>query len=98
MNAGKWFAYVLLCAGGSLYRGATNDLEKRFEQHKSGKGAKYTRMHKPVKIAYFEEFDTKSEALKREKYFKSGVGREWLKNKLEEMAAGEDERRMRHGT
>ena len=78
----KWFAYVLLCENGSLYRGYTNDLQKRFAYHKSGKGAKYTRMNKPVEIIYHEEFETKLEAIKRERYFKSTSGREWLKEKL----------------
>ena len=80
----KWFAYVLLCENNSLYRGCTNDLEKRFQQHLSGKGARYTRMHKPVRIVYSEEFDTKGEALKRERYFKSAEGKKWLVEKLEE--------------
>ena len=80
----KWFAYVLLCSNNSLYRGYTNDLDKRLEQHKSGKGAKYTRMHKPIKIVYSEQFDTKEEAMKRERYFKSVVGRKWLAEKLKE--------------
>jgi len=78
----KWYAYVLLCENGALYRGYTNNLERRFLRHKSGKGAKYTRMNKPVKIVYHEEFDTKSEAMSRERYFKSGEGKEWLKRKL----------------
>ena len=78
----KWFAYVLLCENGTLYRGYTNDLEKRFAIHKSGKGAKYTRMHKPVEILYSEEFETKIDAIKRERYFKSKEGRLWLKENL----------------
>ena len=86
----KWFAYVLLCANGSLYRGYTNDLNKRFEQHKCGKGARYTRMHKPIKIAYYEEFDTKEEAMKREAYFKSTAGKKWLAEKLSATACRKD--------
>ena len=78
----KWFAYVLLCENGTLYRGYTNDLEKRFAIHKSGKGAKYTRMHKPVEIVYSEEFEMKIEAIKRERYFKSKEGKLWLKENL----------------
>lgn len=78
----KWFAYVLLCSNNSFYRGYTNDLDKRFQQHLSGKGAKYTRMHKPIKIVYFEEFSVKEDALKREKYFKSAIGKKWLADKL----------------
>jgi len=79
---GKWFTYVLLCENGTLYRGYTNNLEKRFAIHKAGKGAKYTRMNKPIKIAYHEEFETKIEAIKRERYFKSRDGKIWLKENL----------------
>lgn len=78
----KWFAYVLLCNNNSFYRGYTNDLDKRLELHQSGKGAKYTRMHKPIKIIYSEEFSTKEEAMKRECYFKSAQGKKWLAERL----------------
>lgn len=66
-----WFVYVLLCQDGSFYTGSTNDLAKRFETHQSGKGGKYTRSHKPVKIIHTEEFPSQSEALKREIEIKS---------------------------
>lgn len=66
-----WYTYVLLCADNSLYTGATNDLQKRFEEHKKGKGSKYTRSHTPLRIAHSETFETKSEALKREAEIKS---------------------------
>jgi len=66
-----WSIYILLCADGSFYTGATNDVQKRFLAHQAGKGAKYTRSHKPLKIIYSEEFATKSEALKREKEIQS---------------------------
>ncbi len=62
----KWFTYILLCTDGSYYTGSTNDVEKRFKDHVEGKGARYTKSHKPEKIIYKEEFTTKSEALKRE--------------------------------
>ncbi len=61
-----WFVYVLLCGDGSFYTGATNNLKKRFLEHKMGKGGRYTKSHKPVKIIYTEKLNTKSEALKRE--------------------------------
>ena len=61
-----WFVYVLLCSDGSLYTGATNDPHQRFLDHKNGKGGKYTRSHKAVKILHLEQLHTKSEALKRE--------------------------------
>ena len=46
--------------------GWTNDLEKRVEAHNSGKGAKYTKARRPVELAYYEEFETKEQAMKRE--------------------------------
>lgn len=61
-----YYVYILKCGDGSFYCGYTNDVEKRFEKHKSGKGAKYTRSRLPLEIVYIEEFETKSDALKRE--------------------------------
>lgn len=61
-----WFTYILLCVDGSFYTGSTNNVEKRFEDHLEGDGARYTKSHKPVKIIYQEKFKSKSEALKRE--------------------------------
>lgn len=66
-----WFVYILLCSDGSFYTGSSNDLGKRFLEHKNGKGGRYTRSHKPVRVIYSEEFRTKSEALKREAEIKS---------------------------
>lgn len=62
----KYYAYILSCADGTYYSGYTTDLERREKTHNSGKGAKYTRSRLPVKVVYFEEFSSKSEALKRE--------------------------------
>lgn len=62
----KNYIYILECSDGTYYTGWTNNLELRIEAHNSGKGAKYTRGRTPVKIVYKEEFDTKTEALKRE--------------------------------
>lgn len=66
-----WFLYILLCKGNSLYTGISNNLDKRFSDHKNGKGGKYTRSHKPIKLVYKEQLDTQSEALKRESLIKS---------------------------
>jgi putative endonuclease len=63
---GKYFTYFARCNDGTLYAGYTTDIQKREEQHNEGKGARYTRAHGPVEIVYFEEFKTKSEAMKRE--------------------------------
>ena len=64
------YAYLLLCADGSLYAGWTNDLRRRLQAHNEGAGAKYTRGRRPVRLAYAESFETKAEALKRECQFK----------------------------
>jgi predicted GIY-YIG superfamily endonuclease len=78
-----FYTYVLLCDNGAYYKGFTNNLEHRYQQHLNGNGAKYTTKHKPIKIAYYETFKTEEEAVAREKYFKSGSGREWLKSQIE---------------
>ena len=60
------YTYILKCQDGSFYTGWTNDLEKRIQAHNAGKGAKYTRNRRPVKLIYWEEYETKGEAMKRE--------------------------------
>ncbi len=57
---------MLLTERGTYYCGYTDDLEKRFKLHCEGKGAKYTRANKPIKIVYSKEFNNKSEAMKEE--------------------------------
>lgn len=66
MNGKKNTVYILKCADGTFYTGWTNDLEKRFAVHQSGKGAKYTRSRLPVELAYHEACETKQQALRRE--------------------------------
>lgn len=77
-----FYAYVLLCEDGSLYKGHCFDMDERYKRHCAGHGAEHTKKHKPVKIVLLEEFPTEQEAIDREKYLKSGSGREWLKNRL----------------
>ena len=60
------YAYILQCGDGSYYAGWTNDLKKRLEDHNLGRGAKYTRAHLPVILVYYESFETKAEAMRRE--------------------------------
>lgn len=74
MNKGH-FIYIILTENNTLYCGYTDDVEKRFQQHAEGKGAKYTRANKPVKIVYQKEFETKSEALKEEYRIKHKLSR-----------------------
>ena len=60
------YTYMLRCSDGSLYTGWTNNLKKRLEDHNLGCGAKYTRAHLPVFLVYYECFDTRQEAMRRE--------------------------------
>ena len=64
----KFFVYLLRCNDGTLYTGYTTDLDARIRVHNGeGKGgAKYTRSRRPVTLAYFEEYEDKSTALRRE--------------------------------
>lgn len=60
------YMYLLECADHTLYCGWTNDLDKRVRAHNSGKGARYTRARRPVRLVYYEEFETRGEAMRRE--------------------------------
>ena len=60
------YIYIVRCSDDTLYTGWTTNIEKRIKCHNSGKGAKYTRCRLPVELAYFETFEDKSTALKRE--------------------------------
>ncbi|WP_300410496.1 GIY-YIG nuclease family protein [Lagierella sp.] len=64
------FVYILKCNDDSLYTGWTNDLKRRVQVHNSGKGAKYTRGRTPVKLVYYEEYEDKLLAQKREREIK----------------------------
>lgn len=78
----KYYAYVLKSkVDGRLYKGHSEDVEKRLKQHNLGK-TKSTRAYRPWELVYFEEFDSREEAITRESYFKTGIGREFLKRKL----------------
>jgi putative endonuclease len=70
-KSSMYFLYILECSDGSLYTGITNDLQRRFEQHKAGKGGHYTSSRKILRIAYTEEHADRSSALKREAEIKS---------------------------
>ncbi|MEG1862480.1 MAG: GIY-YIG nuclease family protein [Oscillospiraceae bacterium] len=60
------YTYILSCADGTLYTGWTNNLEHRLSAHNSGKGAKYTKFRLPVELFYYEEYETKQQAMQRE--------------------------------
>lgn len=60
------YTYILKCNDNTFYTGWTNDLEKRVIAHNQGKGAKYTKPRLPVEVVYYETFESKEEAMRRE--------------------------------
>jgi len=76
-----FFTYILKSLKDhTRYYGSTNNLEARIKIHNSGK-EKYTRGHKPYKLLYYESFDTRKDAITRERFFNSVDGYNWLKSK-----------------
>jgi putative endonuclease len=65
-----FYVYILLCIDGSFYTGYTKDLNERTRQHENGKGAKYTKTHRPQKVVYVELFNNRVSAMKRERAIK----------------------------
>jgi len=77
-----FFVYVLKSLkDGRLYKGLTHDLKNRLIEHNEGK-QKSTQAYRPWKLVYTENFSSRVEARKKEKYLKSGSGREFLKRLL----------------
>jgi len=64
--ASIWHLYLIECIDGSYYTGVTTDVERRYEQHVKGEGARYTRSHKPLRLLASRAIGTRSEALKAE--------------------------------
>jgi putative endonuclease len=60
------FVYIVRCADGTLYTGWTTDATRCVAQHSAGRGARYTRMHRPVMLVYREETPDRSTAMRRE--------------------------------
>ncbi|MCF8322272.1 MAG: GIY-YIG nuclease family protein [Flavobacterium sp.] len=78
----EYFVYVLKSElDGRPYKGHTENIDKRIKEHNSGRIIS-TKGYKPWKLVYFQTFQTRGEAVLREKYFKTGSGREFLKEKL----------------
>jgi len=67
----SYYVYVLLCDDGSYYTGYTRNVNLRIIQHLDGRGARYTRMHRPKKLIYLELIKTRGEAMRRERQIKS---------------------------
>lgn len=60
------YTYMVRCSDGSFYTGWTNHLEQRIQAHNEGRGAKYTKSRRPVELVYYEVYETKEEAMRRE--------------------------------
>ncbi|MCK5148950.1 GIY-YIG nuclease family protein, partial [bacterium] len=84
-QSGKFFVYALECEDKSIYIGQTNDILNRWKEHATGKGADWTNKHPPLRLVHWEEYNSREEAITREKELKTGFGRKWLKR---ELAAG----------
>lgn len=65
-----WYLYILRCKDNTLYTGITTNVKKRLQQHRSGKGAKYTRGRAPLELVYQQVCKDHTEALKREAFVK----------------------------
>ena len=65
------FCYILECADGSFYTGWTTDPQRRERQHNAGRGARYTRLHRPVRLVYVEPVADRGAALRRERKLKT---------------------------
>jgi putative endonuclease len=83
----QWFVYILRCKDQSLYTGITNNLQRRLNEHRQGKGGYYTNSFKALDIVYQEEQPTKQEALKREAQIKG-----WTRNKKLALIKGDKAR------
>ena len=78
----KFYSYVLRSQKDAiLYKGSTENLDNRINYHNQGK-VTFTSKYLPWKLVLSEGFDTRSEALNREKWYKTGVGRQWINSKL----------------
>jgi putative endonuclease len=66
----SFYVYILKCCDGTFYTGYTKDLDARTKQHHNGNGARYTKSHKPEKLAYCETYESRSKAMKREREIK----------------------------
>jgi putative endonuclease len=66
----KWLVYIIECRDGSLYTGATNNISRRFAEHQAGKGSKYVRSRKALRVVFLESCRNKSSAYRREREIK----------------------------
>ncbi len=78
-----FYVYILKCVDGSYYTGHTDNLESRIVQHASGKGNGYTSTRLPLELVFTADFETRADALERERQIKG-----WSRRKKEALIAG----------
>ncbi|MCB0693179.1 MAG: GIY-YIG nuclease family protein [Lewinellaceae bacterium] len=79
-----WYVYVLYSPSSRrFYTGMTKDLERRIQEHNTGK-TKSTKGFRPWKLVYSEVAEDRVSARNRESFLKSGIGREWIRKRLNE--------------
>lgn len=81
---GVFYVYAIKCQGGSFYIGQTDNIPRRWQEHKTGKGADWTKRNPPVYIAHYEEFSSCEEAIARKKELKTTNGRRWIKQAIKD--------------
>ena len=81
------YTYILECSNGAYYVGSTNDLERRLQEHQAGLGSRFTSAHLPVKLVYWEEYQTLEEAFRRERQLHG-----WSRAKKEALIKGDIEK------
>ena len=81
------YTYILECANGQYYVGSTTDLERRLQEHQAGLGANFTKKHLPVKLVYYEEYQSVEQAFYRERQLHG-----WSRAKKEALIKGEFEK------
>lgn len=79
-NKIEWFLYLIRCKRGQLYTGISTDVERRFAEHQSGKGAKYLRGKTPLQLVFQHKIGSHSEALKME-----AIVKKWPKAEKEKL-------------
>ena len=83
-----YYTYVLLSRkDGNFYTGFTKELKSRFEQHQKG-GVDSTRYRRPLDLVYYEACLSQEDATKRERYLKTYLGKQFLKNRLKSYLTG----------
>lgn len=79
----KWYVYIIECDDGSYYTGLTWKPDKRWTQHLSGMGSRYTQKHGAKRVVYLEEYDNLEEARRRELQIKN-----WSREKKKNLIKG----------